>query len=216
MKPWTRTFLLWCILSSIALSGPGCVRKSVTIDHRAIPSSDLGRWLPQGEAETLPDVVFSTLYVGDFPAGALGGEPNAVLYQAPLPNGQMATGSFDAVGVMRFFRDGQVVWRFARKDQTSEVQPTASFGDDFTGGYVGKYKVVSGHLYMHFYAGMSKSMTGFSFITIKGKLQTDKILLVAVSRHRNGAFTDEWTTTLSPTLLMNGVAVHGMQRKADW
>ena len=208
--------VLSCFMVVALLGTTGCVRRSVTADLRSIPSSDLGRWLPEGQAEPLSEMSLSALYVGALKPGVLGGEPNAILYQAVQSSGQMTTGAFDAMGVMRFFRDGQVIWRFVRDDKWTDSQITAGFGDDFTGGYVGKYKKVNGEVFMHFYAASSKSTTGFMFITIRARLDAEGVSLLAVSKHRNGEFSDSLTTVLNPPLLMRGVHVEGMQRLADW
>jgi hypothetical protein len=210
------TKIAMALTACCALTLSGCVRRSVTADHRAIPSANLGRWLPRGQGYQLPNHVFSTVFVGEYAPGALGDMRNVILYQARRPDGLMATGAFPAVGVMRLFPDGQAIWRFVRKESSQDLVVTPGFGDDFTGGYVGRYTSLDDGLLLHFYAGAAKSLTGFTFITIKATLDDEGMRLMAVSQHRHGVFTPESTTILQPGLFAKAVSIQGMVRQADW
>ena len=194
-----------------------CVRYTVTTDGRLIPNDAFGLGLSTPAQTTIGTALPGTtwLYTGSIPKDALGTDGISILYAESLGLGRGTRHHFDAFGILRFFPDGNIIWKFVRQGQPGgTVVLQDGFGDDFTGGYVGKYTVEGAQLSMEFYVA---TLGGLCFALFNGTIAPDgSITLSSYKTRMHGVFELNNHTKVIQPLVFTKQVVGPMTRSADW
>jgi hypothetical protein len=213
MKP--HLYIVLSLICSLLVTS--CVRHAVTPDGRLIPNGafelDLKPPAPVSVDSALLDT--TVLYTATMSKDALGVDGISILYGESRGGGTGTRSRFDALGVMRLFPDGHIIWKFLRQSQPGVAAALPDgFGDDFAAGYVGRYKVDGRRLSAEFYVS---TMGGTCFALFDGLVAADgSITFTSYKTRKHGEFSLNNHIKVIQPLMFTKRAVGPMNRAADW